>query len=81
MGANDEIYLTRQEVLTLDTKINGAAKTIQKVQEGFEYLNYITAPKFKRNLEFKCTIETLKNNITTLSYQLNMLKRVTEGKV
>jgi hypothetical protein len=80
MEASDKIFLTRQEVITLDAKINGAAETIQKVQEGFEYLKAMTENKLKRNLEFKSKVEVLKNNITIVSYPIKLLKHVTEDK-
>jgi hypothetical protein len=80
MRATDEIYLTRQEVITLDTKTNGAAKTIEKIQIGFEYMKAMAENKFKRNLEYNSKVEVLKKNITILSYQIKLVKHVTEDK-
>jgi archaellum component FlaC len=81
MEADNEIFLTKKEVLLLHTNIKDATETIKKVEAGFEYMKAMTENKFKRNLEFKRKLEVLKTNISILSYQVKILGSVTYDKV
>jgi hypothetical protein len=81
MEADNEIFLTKQEVILLHTNIKDAAETIKKVEAGFEYMKVMAENKFKRNLEFKRKLEVLKTNISILSYQVKILGSVTDDKV
>ena len=78
MDAKEEIFLTKEEVNILDTKLRGTAETIKKVEEGFNYIRFMTENKFKSNVEFKHKVDTLAYNITILSDQIKILRTVTD---
>jgi hypothetical protein len=79
MDAKDQIFLTKEEVIILDTKLRGTAETIKKVEEGFNYIRSMTEKKFKGNVEFKHKIDTLSDHISILSYQIKLLRIVTDS--